>query len=172
MPSKKKNWSEGDIGTYRREGGRKNPLFIKKGTYLYGGRGQNLFVTYPMFTFVFLFPNNLEYFLRPYSMKIVNLSLLLEGRGGKWTIFYVTISLVPFRLGRGGGANENVPMSPSGQFFFGRHPLLDLIGFDNWHLFCDLLIILLLIKFNWNWLAFMIHPNHGFVNYQTTFSWL
>ena len=49
--------------------GEKSPLFcfIKKGTYLYGGRGQNLFVTCPMFTCVFLFPHNLEYFLRPYS---------------------------------------------------------------------------------------------------------
>ena len=31
---------------------------IKKGTYSFGGRGQNLFVTCPMFTFVFLFPLN------------------------------------------------------------------------------------------------------------------
>ena len=85
MPSKRKI---AEKGTLFHTGGRgvKNPLFLvhqKKGTYSYGGRGQNLFVTYPMFTFVFLFPNNLEYFLRPYSMKIVNLSLLLEGRGGK-----------------------------------------------------------------------------------------
>ena len=35
-----------------------------------GGRGQNLFVTCPLLTFVFPFPHNLEYFLRPYSMKI------------------------------------------------------------------------------------------------------
>ena len=41
----------------------------KKRTLLYGGRGQNLFDTCPMFTIVFLFPHNLEYFLRPYSMK-------------------------------------------------------------------------------------------------------
>ena len=33
-----------------------------------GGRGQNLFVTCPLLTFVFLFPHNLEYFLRPYIM--------------------------------------------------------------------------------------------------------
>ena len=45
-----------------------------------------------------------------------NLSLLQEGGGGQWTISYVPILLVPFRLG-GRGVNENGPMSPSRQFF-------------------------------------------------------
>ena len=44
--------------------------FIKKGTYFYGGRGQNLFVSCPMFTFVLLFPHNLKPFLKPYIMEI------------------------------------------------------------------------------------------------------
>ena len=50
---------EGDIGTYRREGV-KNIHFIqliKEGTYSFGGRGKNLFATYPMSTFVILFPH-------------------------------------------------------------------------------------------------------------------
>ena len=34
--------------------------FIKKGTYLYGGRGQNTLVPCPMFTFVFLLPLNFQ----------------------------------------------------------------------------------------------------------------
>ena len=33
--------------------------FTKKGTYSYRGRGQNLFVTCPMFSLVFMFPHNL-----------------------------------------------------------------------------------------------------------------
>ena len=60
MPSKK----YAEKGTLVHTGGRGVKKiqffkFIKKGTYSYGGRGQNLFVSCPMFTFVFLFPHNL-----------------------------------------------------------------------------------------------------------------
>ena len=48
--------------------------------------------------------------------------------GSQRTIFYAPISLVPFKLGRGGGVGlgviENVPMSPSGQFFFLKASLM------------------------------------------------
>ena len=44
MPSKKK-FPEGDIGTYRREGGKKNPLFIahQKGDIFSWGEGSKTF---------------------------------------------------------------------------------------------------------------------------------
>ena len=84
MPPKKKFAEKGILVHTGGRGLKKSPFLVhKKGTYSYWGSGLYLFVICPMFTFVFLFPNNLEYFLRPYSMKIVNLSLLLEGRGGK-----------------------------------------------------------------------------------------
>ena len=43
-----------------------------------------------------------SFWFRYSPLEKCNLSLLLEFGGGKWTIFYVPISLVPFRLGRGG----------------------------------------------------------------------
>ena len=45
-----------------------------------------------------------------------------RGGGEQWTIFYVPIPLVPFRVG-GERVNENGPMSPSEQFSFWRHSL-------------------------------------------------
>ena len=60
-----------------------------------------------------------------------NLSLL--PKGGRGSVkervmlrnFYVPISLVPFKLGRGGGFIENVPMSPSEQFIFLKASLMN-----------------------------------------------
>ena len=67
----KKNCWEGDIVPYRGEGGKKSPFLVhQKGDIFLWGRGQNLFVTCPMFTFMFLFPHNLWQFLMPYIMKI------------------------------------------------------------------------------------------------------
>ena len=60
MPSKKNAKKVTLEHTGQKGGKQKSPFcFIKKGTYLYGGRGQNIFVTCPMFPFVILFLLNL-----------------------------------------------------------------------------------------------------------------
>ena len=116
MPSKK-NCPEGDIGPYRREGVKRIPFFcfIKKGIYLYGWRGQHIFVTCPIFTFVFSISTEFHHHHlhhHPSASLLLSFSALkmdndhrvfinspqeklLEGGGGKWTIR---------------GVNENVPM--------------------------------------------------------------
>ena len=98
--------------------------FIKRGTYSYPERGQNCDITCHMLTFVFLFHTicSVSWGLTLWKFcikcnKVVdlnlkchrgfvnsplekwNLSLMLERGGGWWTIFDVSIPLVPFRLG-------------------------------------------------------------------------
>ena len=66
----KKNAEETLVHTGGR--GVKNALLLahQKGDIFLLGRGQKLFVTCPMFNFVFLSPLNLWQFLMPYIMKI------------------------------------------------------------------------------------------------------